>query len=120
MAPQVNPFLAAFIGGLGGLAMDMLIFEAARLSLHDELKRLASKGLFRHAMRLLHHERVSESLRTYILWGFAGLIIASPLPDEIGLTMLSGVATIHPRKLAVVCFALDVLGVLAVLLIART
>jgi hypothetical protein len=119
MAPDVNPFLAALIGGAGGLCMDMILFEAARLSFREELHRLTSTGLFRKAIRLLYHESVSDRLREYFLWVFAGFLIASPLPDEIGLTMLSGVATIDVRKLAVMCFVLDVLGILVVLLLAR-
>jgi hypothetical protein len=116
LAPGLNPFWAALIGGMGGVLVDLVIFEVARLSLQDELRRLASSGLIRRAVRLLYHERVSDKMRFYTLWALAGFIIASPLPDEIGLTLLSGVATVHPRKLALFCFALDTLGILAVLL----
>jgi hypothetical protein len=119
MASQLNPFLAAIVGGLGGLCMDMFLFEVARLSLKDELRRMASAGWFRNAIKLLYHEKISDTVRSYIVWVFAGFIIASPLPDEIGLTMLSGVATIDMRRLAVMCFVLDVLGILVVLLMAR-
>lgn len=119
MAPDVNPFLAALIGGAGGLCMDLILFEAARLSFREELHRLASTGWFRKAIKLLYHESVSDRLREYFLWVFAGFLIASPLPDEIGLAMLSGVATIDVRKLAVMCFVLDVLGIFVILELTR-
>lgn len=118
MAPQVHLLLAALVGGFGALLVDMAIFEAARLSLKDELHRLASTGMFRKALRLLYHERFPEKLRTYLLWSVAGLIIASPLPDEIGVTMLSGVSTIDFKRLSAVCLVMDTLGILAVLWLA--
>lgn len=115
MAPQVHPLLAALVGGLGALIIDLIIFEAARLSLHDELKRLMAAGWFRTAIKLLYHEQFPERARTYLLWSVAGLLIASPLPDEIGVTMLSGVGSINFKRLTILCFTMDTLGILVVL-----
>ena len=119
LSDEIHPLLGTLVGGAGAVLADMLIFEVARFSLRDELRKLASIGLFRRAIRLLYHENVSETIRAYILWSVAGLVIASPLPDEIGVTLLSGIPRLNPRKLALVCFVLDSAGILAVLLIAR-
>jgi hypothetical protein len=115
-APHVNPFLGALVGGFGALLVDLCIFEAARFSLREEIHRLVTNGWFRSAIRLLYHERVSDRLRNYLIWSLAGFIIASPLPDEIGVTMLSGIPSINLRNLTIVCFILDTLGVLVILL----
>lgn len=115
MSSEVHPFLGALVGGLGALLVDMTIFHVARFSLHDELRRLASKGFIRFAISLLYHERMPDRLRKYLVWSFAGIIIASPLPDEIGVTLLSGISTINARKLTLFCYVLDTIGVLSVL-----
>ena len=119
MAHSVDPFLGAIVAGAGALILDLVIFEAARFSLRDELHRLAKTGLIRPAIHLLYHKRVSSSMRTHIIWSIAGFIIASPLPDEIGMTLLSGVGSIHPRKLAVFSFALNTMGIFLVIAAAR-
>ncbi len=119
IGPSINPVLGALLGGFGALLTDMCIFELARFSIFvDELHRLRESTLLRRLHALLHHKNVSERFRHYLLWSVAGLAIASPFPDEIGVTLLSGVADIDGRKFGVFCWALNTLGVLAVLLLA--
>jgi uncharacterized membrane protein YdjX (TVP38/TMEM64 family) len=54
-------------------------------------------------------------MREYILWSFAGLLIASPLPDEIGVTLVSGLTEIRLRTFAALCFVLNTIGILIIL-----
>ena len=51
----------------------------------------------------------------YLLYIFAGIIIASPLPDEVGVAMLAGLTTIKPVNLAVVSFLLHSIAIFLVL-----
>lgn len=53
----------------------------------------------------------------YLSAGVAGFIIASPLPDEIGVTLLAGVTKIETRVVAVVALTLNTVGIFAVLAI---
>lgn len=53
----------------------------------------------------------------YLSTGVAGFIIASPLPDEIGVTLLAGVTKIETRVVAVVALTLNTVGIFAVLAI---
>jgi len=45
-------------------------------------------------------------IRHYLLYVFAGIILATPLPDEVGVSMLAGLTTIKPMKLAIIGFIL--------------
>src|SRR3990167_5834482 len=94
LAHVTNPFFGAVAGGLGALTADLTIFQLMRFEFfHEELHRL--KGT-----------RFPERLRSYILWSFAGIVIASPLPDEIGVVLVSSLAEINQRTFALFCFFL--------------
>ena len=119
IAGNVDPILAALLGGTGAFLMDLLIFELVRFSVfHDELHRLR-EGIFARLRALLHYDHLPERFRLYLLWSFAGIIIASPLPDEIGVSLVSGIMDIDSRKFSVLCFTMNTIGVLVVLLLAR-
>jgi uncharacterized membrane protein YdjX (TVP38/TMEM64 family) len=67
----------------------------------------------------LHHERIPKRIQKLILWCFAALVIASPLPDELGVALVSGVTKIEQRSFAILCLAMNTLGILIILLLAR-
>jgi hypothetical protein len=119
-AAEVNPFLAAPLAGVGALLSDFLIFEIMHFSvLHDEIHRLRTTRIFMKVERMFHHPSISERMRMTILWCFAGLVIASPLPDELGVTLVSSISDIDGKKFAVLCFLFNTLGILMILLAAR-
>lgn len=118
-ASHANPFLAAPVAGVGALLSDLSIFGLARLSFAEELHRLGSMPMLRRLHTLLHHERVSENVRRYLLWSIAGLIIASPLPDEFGVTLLSGVHDVKARWFGILCFTLNTIGIFLIIVSAK-
>ena len=59
-------------------------------------------------------------MRGILLWSFAGIVIASPLPDEFGVTLVSSVSTMRPRQFAVLCFLLNTAGIFVIFLIAQS
>src|SRR3989338_4981376 len=97
MAPSVHPLLGAAVAGGGALLSDYTIFRFVRFSLQDELMEIVRLRFFRFIHRMLHHDNFPERLRQYLLWSVAGLVIASPLPDEVGVTLLSGATELDPR-----------------------
>ena len=112
----VNPFLVAIVGGLGSLLGDLLIFSFIRFSLADEFERLEKTGpirLIRKEMKL----HLSHRARVYILYALAGLIIASPLPDEAGVTMLAGFTHIKIKVMVAISLIFNTLGILIMCLI---
>lgn len=116
MAALVNPFAGAAIAGIGAMLADLLIFRFIRFSFLDEIHRLKTTTVIRWLRDVLHHDSIPEQIRRYIAWSVAGIIIASPLPDELGVSLLSGVSEIKDKPFAVFCFGLDAIGILIVLL----
>jgi uncharacterized membrane protein YdjX (TVP38/TMEM64 family) len=51
------------------------------------------------------------------MYAIAGLIISSPLPDELGVSMLAGLTTINAKKLSIISFIMNSLGILIMLMI---
>lgn len=113
---KVDPILAGLLGGLGALLSDLVIFEIMRFELfHDEMHRIRSSRIVVWAHKVLHHEKFPETIRRYLLWSFAGIVIASPLPDEFGVALVSSLTDIRARSFALLCLTFNTLGIILLL-----
>jgi len=115
--PQ-NMVLTAIIGGLGSLVSDMIIFSLIRLSFMDEFTRLKNIGAIQKIQHSLDNY-LSHKIRNYLLYVFAGIIIASPLPDEFGITMLAGLTHIRQKIFIIISAMLNFIGILIILLLSQ-
>jgi hypothetical protein len=109
-----NILIAGLIGGFGALISDMFIFSLTRFSFEDEFKRIRRTKLIRKIgkfSRNLLGKRINSVL-AYIL---AGIFIASPLPDEAGILVLTGLTKIKPNIMAAISFILNTIGILIIL-----
>lgn len=114
IADDVNIFLGAIFGGLGALASDYLLFKFIRITFSDEIERFKGSkafGLFRGLLV----RRVPPKISFYFSLGVAGLVIASPLPDEFGVALLAGITTVKETTFAAIAFSLNTLGILVVM-----
>ncbi len=105
---KINPqniLLAALIGGLGATIADLLVFKTIKCSFMEEFKRLEKTKVI-HEIEEIVKKNKHVLIRHYLLYIFAGLVLATPLPDEFGVSMLAGLTTIKPLKLAVIGFIL--------------
>lgn len=118
LSNSVNPLIGAPLAGLGAFMSDYIIFRFVRLSFHDEFELLKLSWLFQKVKRLFDHH-LSEAVKKYTLWTFAGLLIASPLPDEFGVTVLSGLTDINQKVFAVISFMLNTTGIFVILMLPR-
>ncbi len=119
IAHQVDPFIASVLAGFGAFISDFCIFQFVESSLHEEIGKFRQTRIFRYFHSILHHEKVSHTVRQYLLWSIAGLVIASPLPDELAVTMISSIAEMKKSAFALLCFTLNTLGILMLLLSMR-
>jgi uncharacterized membrane protein YdjX (TVP38/TMEM64 family) len=106
LAGTFPPLTIAFWGALGAMFADALLFLFVRDVFADDLREF----LRRHHVRLTPLPHFGFLRWLYPLLG--ALIIASPLPDELGLALLGLTKT----KLAVLlplAFAMNFLGILA-------
>ena len=104
------------IGGLGAMISDLLIFKFIRVSFEDEFKNIEKEKISKNIEKIIDY-RFGNKLRIYLMYIFAGILIASPLPDEIGVIMLSGLTKINVKMLSILGFILNTLGILILLYI---
>ena len=120
VAVNVDPVIGALIAGVGAASVDTMLFSLVRFTVfHEEIHALRTSRMFVMIHQLLHRESVSERVRRMILWSVAGLVIASPLPDEFGVTLISSVSSMQKRDFVGFCFVLNTLGILAIILGTR-
>lgn len=117
LAPQVNIFLAAPLAGIGAVLSDVLIFRFIRASFRDEFDTLKLTFLFQK-IRALFDGHLSDRLKRYVLWAVAGFLIASPLPDEFGVSLVGGFTEINQKVFSVISFSLNTFGIFVILLLA--
>jgi hypothetical protein len=104
----------ALVGGLGAMVGDFVIFRFVR-------DRLSA-----HLMEYLEMVGGTEKLASVLTrkstrwfsWILGGLLIASPLPDELAVTLL-GASKMRTGWFAAVSFAFNALGILFISLAAR-
>lgn len=98
---SLNPWLAALVGGVGALAYDLTVFSLFRRNSHAQwIEQL------KHA--LPGHQR---KIPSWVLAMIGTVIIASPLPDELGVGFL-GNSTIKPWRFMIISFLANASGIL--------
>jgi hypothetical protein len=106
LANALNPYLLALIAGLGAVAGDLLIFRLVKDKLLSELTDIYNKDFNgKHITRILHTK--------YFHWMMpvvGAIIIASPLPDEAGITLM-GISKISNLKFMLISFLLNSVGI---------
>ena len=110
-----NPiWLTALFGAMGSVIGDLIIFQFVR-------DRLST-----HLMELLKHNGVGKRVKALFRFKFfrgltflaGGLIIASPLPDELGISLL-GFSKIRTSWFIPLSFTFNFLGIVLIGLIAN-
>ena len=114
LAQHQNIYLASAIGGIGALIGDLFIFSFIRQSFADEIGKLSRE-------RIMHYfsNRMPGMIKKYTLPVIAGFIIASPLPDEIGVTMLAASKVISTKIFSIMSYLLNTAGILAIYFIGN-
>jgi glucose-6-phosphate-specific signal transduction histidine kinase len=97
----LNPLLIAFIGAIGATISNYLIFRFVRDELLGEMKTISKELHIKVSARV----RKSKILKI-IIPIIAGLIVASPLPDEIGIALF-GAIKYEPRRFVLCSYILS-------------
>ena len=108
-----HPLLTALIGGAGAVLGDYLIYLFVKDDLTEDLLALV-KPFKRTFLGQLLKSRLFYWLTPIV----AALIIASPVPDELGVSLL-GAIKLDRRIFLLVSYSFNTLGILAVLLVGR-
>jgi hypothetical protein len=105
LAARYSPLEVTAVSTLGAIAGDYLIFRFVRSTLLAEIKPLYKKFGGNHLTHLFHTKYFSWSLPV-----IGALIIASPLPDELGVTLL-GFSTIKTYQLVAISCVMNFSGI---------
>jgi hypothetical protein len=109
-----NPYLTAVIAGVGAVVGDVIIYKFVKDDLTEDLKIL-SKGM----RKTLIGKVLKSKLFVWLTPVLGALIIASPLPDELGVGLL-GLTKLDPRVFVIISYSLNTLGILSILLFGST
>ena len=110
LGKEQNIIAAGLIAGLGALLADWAIFKLIRHSFKDEIEKLSNERTIR-----IMHEHIPSFAKKYLLPVFAGFIIASPLPDEIGVTLLAIHRQISAGAFSLISYTLNTAGIFVIL-----
>ncbi|MFA5930917.1 MAG: hypothetical protein WC821_01240 [archaeon] len=111
-----NIFIASLIGGCGALIADLIIFKFIKISFEDEFTKLRKERPFLF-MRKNISSHLNPKLAHYLTFAFAGILFASPLPDEAAVAVLASLSKINVKALALISFVFNSIGVFILLVI---
>lgn len=111
---EANLFVVAVFGGLGAVVGDYLIFAFVRDRVSEDIAHLMShKTLARY--QAIFRRRTFKRVLPFI----GGFIIASPLPDELGLALL-GMSHVKTSRFALISFCFNAAGIFVIGMVARS
>lgn len=106
-------FPIALVAAAGAVIGDFLIFQFMRDRISEDVEELV-KTVSHHRVKKVHRLSLSR-----FLWPLLGaLIIASPLPDELGLAIL-GMNHISNERFVPISYVFNFIGLVIVGLVAR-
>lgn len=114
LATKLNPYEVAILAGAGGVVGDYLILRFLKNKVFKELTPLLkeAKGI----------RKISHLFRTpYFSWLIpiiGAALIASPMPDEVGVGML-GLSKIKNWQFLLITFILNAVGIFIIVALAR-
>ncbi|OGG47302.1 hypothetical protein A2671_00140 [Candidatus Kaiserbacteria bacterium RIFCSPHIGHO2_01_FULL_49_13] len=112
---QLNSvFLVALFGAAGALIGDFIIYQFVKDRVAEHLMELLkTEGVLRRTRTLL-----KRSSFRWIAFLLGGLVIASPLPDELGISLI-GFSKMSVFRFAVLSYLFNFLGILLIGLAAQ-
>ena len=105
----------ALLGGMGALVGDLIIYKFVRDRLSEHLGELIKHQGGGKRLRMLFKLKYFRWL-TFLVGGF---IIASPLPDELGVSLL-GFSKMRMRFFIALSFGFNFIGIILIGLVAKT
>lgn len=115
-AQPENIFLLAIVGGMGAAFGDFLIFRTIKFSFMNEFNEL-KKSRVATKVNDIVNDNINIKIKHYALYLFAGIVITTPLPDEIGVSLLAGLTTIKETVLTSIGFILNTIGIYLIIVL---
>jgi len=117
LAKEQNILLAGLIGGLGALLSDILIFLFIKNLFTKEITLLRKENLIVSISKLV--KKLLGPVNSFLLQIFAGFIIASPLPTEIGVALIAAQKKITLKSFMLIAYVLHTIGIFIILIFGK-
>lgn len=108
LAEKLSAAEIGIIAGLGAVVGDLTIFRFIKDSLLDEITPIYNYLGGKHVTAVLHTKYFSWTFPV-----FGALVIASPLPDELGVSLM-GIAKMKTSQFIILSFILNAIGIFLV------
>lgn len=109
LAKTLSPIEIGLIAGLGAVAGDMLILRLVKDNLTDEIVDIYNHVDHKKHLKKLFHSKYFN----WMLPVIGAVLIASPLPDEIGISLI-GISKMSTAKFLLLSFLLNSAGIFLV------
>lgn len=109
LAEKLSPFEIGIIAGLGAVIGDFTIFKFVKDNIIEELKDIYNQVDHDNHLKKIFHTK-------YFSWTFpvlGAIIIASPLPDELGVSLM-GISKMKTYQFLILSFILNAVGIFLV------
>lgn len=113
LAKYLNPWEVAVFSGMGAVIGDLLIFKFLKNNLFAEWI-----GLLKSRHKLKIKQIFSTSYFSWLLPIIGAIIIISPFPDELGISLM-GLSQINKWQFAIISFILNALGIFIIINLAN-
>ena len=108
-------FMTALFGAMGSVLGDLIIFRFVR----DRFSEHVSEILMHRSIWRRFHFLFKRRLFRWMTFFMSGLILASPLPDELGIAVL-GFSKMRIKYFVLFSFVFNFLGIVLIGLVARS
>lgn len=114
IAKTLNPYLVALFAGIGAVLGDYIILRILKDRVFEELLPLFKKmhGSFLETM-------FASPFFAWLIPLFGAIVIASPLPDEIGISLM-GLSKIKNWQFILITFLLNSIGIFIIISLAQS
>ncbi len=117
-SPQ-NIIIAAILGGVGATISNLILLKTFQTYFLKEFREIENTKSLKFLIHLFKNH-LPTKIRIYLLYAFIGIVIASPIPNEIGIMMIASLHHIKKHNFAILSFILNVIGIYVIFLLART
>jgi len=111
LAETLSPIEIGLVAGLGAVVGDLIIFRLVKDGLTKEIEEI-----YIHVDRKKHLKKLFHS--KYFNWMLpvlGAVIIASPLPDEVGVSLM-GISKMNSFKFSILSYVLNSIGIFLIIL----
>ena len=118
ISPNFPLLPSALLATLGAIIGNALAYNLLRISYHQEIEELSKLSFFVNLQNWAQ-KHTPKFIRKYVLPIFAGIISATPLPDEFSVILIRGSEDISVTTFTIVTALVSIFGTTFILLIGK-